>query len=170
MGGSGARAGNAGSFGAEGAGGVRDLGRAFTRAIPPACDADPLWKSAPAGDAGRIELSLEVDERGHVTGFEVETRTPPRALVSLARRTVAMLEAGTFALGPGGLARGSQRLEISARVSELDAEEEEAARSFGLRYTWEAGRGTASFTQVGGRRVDVSVRMVRVAVATAAAP
>jgi hypothetical protein len=150
------------SFGAEGEAGVRDLGRAFTRAIPPACDSDPAWATLPAGDAGRIEIAVELSAAGRVAGWQPTSREPPRHLVALARRTVAMLEAGTFSVRAGTVGAGRQVLEVSARTSDVAEVGDEAARAIGLRYTYEAGRGTASFTQVGGRRVDVTVRVVRV--------
>jgi hypothetical protein len=152
--------GNAGAYGAEAVGGVRDLARAFTRAIPPACDQDAAWKAAPIGAVGSLRVVVSVDERGHVERFEVTSKDPPKALLSLVRRTLALLDAGTFSIRTAGKAEpGAEELEVSAQTSDVGDEEEGPAR-FGLRYAWEGGRGTASFTQLGGRHVDVRVRLV----------
>src|SRR5262245_13148113 len=59
-----------GSFGAEGPGSVRDLGKAFMRAIPLGCQGDQGWAKLSPGDAGVLEFTITVDETGHITGFQ----------------------------------------------------------------------------------------------------
>jgi hypothetical protein len=146
-----------GSFGAEGPGAVRDLGRAFTRAIPPACDSDPAWAAMPPGDAGSVEVAVAVDESGHVTGAEPRGVDPPKVLVGLVRRTLPLLQAGTFAIQGGAVGAGVQIVKIGAAVREVGPDEPN-----GLAFEYERGRGKASFSRGSGRRVEVSVRMLRV--------
>jgi hypothetical protein len=143
---------------------VRDLGRAFTRAIPPANDTDPVWASAPPGDAGKLEVAVHVDESGHITGAEPRGKVQPATLVSLVRRTVPMLQAGTFAVRDGAVTEGVEILEVHATVSD-GASDDEPANGGRLAFEYARGRGKASFTRAGGRRVDVTVRVLRVDVA-----
>ena len=150
----------AGPFGAEGPSAVRSLGRAFTRAIPPACQADPGWGKLPVGDAGSIEVAITIDEAGHITGYKALASDPPKQLAALVKRTIALLDAGTFAL-KGDVGAGVEVLRIQARVSDLEAEEAGgvAALSF--------GEGQAAFTQESGRHVEVTLRVVKVDVPAA---
>ncbi|MFS8066216.1 MAG: hypothetical protein ACMG6S_07570, partial [Byssovorax sp.] len=149
----------AGPFGAEGPSAVRSLGRAFTRAIPMACQADPGWGKLPSGDAGAIEIAITIDETGHITGYRALASDPPKQLVALVKRTIALLDAGTFAL-KGNVSAGVEVLRIHAGVSDLEAAEagSVAALSF--------GEGKAAFTQDSGRHVEVTVRVVKVDVPT----
>jgi outer membrane biosynthesis protein TonB len=149
-----------GPFGAEGPSAVRSLGRAFTRAIPAACQADPGWGTLPAGSAGAIEIAITIDETGHVTGYKPLASDPPKQLLALVKRTMALLDAGTFAL-KGNVSAGVEVLRIQASVSDLEAAEAggTAALSF--------GEGKASFTQESGRHVEVTLRVVKVDVPTA---
>jgi outer membrane biosynthesis protein TonB len=150
-----------GPFGAEGPSAVRSLGRAFTRAIPAACQADPGWGKLPVGEAGAIEVAITIDETGHITGYKPLASDPPTQLLALVKRTIALLDAGTFAL-KGSVGAGVEVLRIQAGVSDLDAAEAGgvAALSF--------GEGKAAFTQEGGRHVEVTLRVVKVE--TPAAP
>jgi hypothetical protein len=150
--------GGGGTFGAEGAGGVRDLGRAFTRAIPPANDSDPVWAQAPLGDTGKLEVEVRVDDAGHITSAEPRGVDRPKALVSLVRRTVPLLQAGIFALRNGSVSEGSEILELRAVVTEsADAMDNDR-----LRFSYDHGRGKAGFTQATGRHVEVTVKVLRV--------
>lgn len=148
-----------GPFGAEGPSAVRSLGRAFTRAIPAACQADPGWGKLPAGDAGTIEIAITIDETGHITGYRSLASDPPKQLAALVKRTIALLDAGTFEL-KGNVGAGVEVLRIHAGVSDLDAAEAGgvAALSF--------GEGKAAFTQESGRHVEVTLRVVKVDVPT----
>jgi hypothetical protein len=150
----------AGSFGAEGPSAVRDLGRAFTRAIPPACQADPTWGKLATGDGGAIEVAITVDETGHITGFKPPADDAPRHLVALVKRTLALLEAGTFAIRSGSVSAGTEVLRIRASLRDVD--ESELGGAAGLSFAYERGKGKAGFTQPGGRHVEVSVEVVRV--------
>jgi hypothetical protein len=156
-----------GSFGAEGAASVRDLGRAFTRAIPPAGQADLAWSALPAGDAGSIDVTLEIDETGHITGMKPPEADPPRQLLALVKRTLILLEAGTFAIHSGAVSAGVEvlRVHVTLRDGEPGAE---AGSATGLSFAYERGKGTATFTQASGRRVEVSVKVLKAEAAGAA--
>jgi hypothetical protein len=146
-----------GAFGAEGPGSPRDLGRAFTRAIPPACTADPLWASLPAGDAGKLEIEVRIDAQGHMLSAEPRGTSRPEALLHVLRRTVPLLQAGTFAAREGATTAGTEILEITARVR--DAEGEAAPDQLAFEYG--RGKGKARFSTAGGRQVEITLRVVK---------
>ena len=148
-----------GSFGSAGKPSVRDLGRAITRAIPPACDADPVWSTLPLGSAGKLEIVVQIDASGHITSAEPRGAAQPKALVNVLRRTMPLLMAGTFAVREGATTEGREILELSAIVS--DASEGEGAPDQ-LAFEYARGRGKARFAQSSGRRVEVSVRVIRI--------
>ncbi len=158
-----AAAGTAGTFGSEGSASVRDLGRAFTRAIPAACSADPVWAKLTAGAAGTLTALLQIDAEGHITSAEPVGLDPPKALTNVLKRTVLLLQSGTFSVRPGAVTAGTETIELTAHITdEQVAPEEGAADSLGFEY--KEGRGKASFTQTGGRHVDITVRVVRTTV------
>lgn len=160
-----------GDFGAVGVSAVRNLGRAFTRAIPPACQADPIWATLPPGSAGKARFVIDIDDAGHIATWRPEPggEEPARHLSNLAKRTIALLGGGTFAVARGAVTAGKQTLEVSAvvRVGE-DAGETGAPADLAWRF--EGGRGKASFVQPGGRLVEVVVQVVRTEVARGAPP
>ncbi len=143
---------------------MRDLGRAFTRAIPAACSADPAWSKLSAGNAGKLRVELRVDAEGHIAGADPLGEAPPKHLVNILRRTLPLLQAGTFAVRGSTPTAGTQTLELEAVVTDEPAGDDEAGARDKLAFSYEGGRGKASFTQTGGRRVDVSVRVVSVKV------
>jgi outer membrane biosynthesis protein TonB len=149
-----------GSFGSEGQASVRDLGRAFTRAIPAACSADPVWAKLALGDAGSLRVELHVGGDGHLASAEPVDENGPKALVNVLRRTVPLLQAGTFAVRGGAVTAGVETLEIKATVSDDAGGESATGGRDHLAFSYSGGHGKASFTQTGGRRVDVSVRVV----------
>ncbi|WP_437679442.1 hypothetical protein [Sorangium sp. So ce131] len=161
--------GGEGDFGAAGASAVRSLGRAFTRAIPPACQADPIWATLPLGSAGKARFVIDIDEAGHIASWRPEGEEPPaRHLGNLAKRTIALLGGGTFAVSRGAVTSGRQTLEVSAVIHAGADEPTDAPADLAWRF--EGSRGEASFAQPGGRQVDVVVQVVRTEVARAAPP
>jgi hypothetical protein len=148
-----------GRFGAAGEpAGVRDLGRAFTRAIPPAVSSDPIWGKLPVGSAGRHAVVVSVDASGHITGHTSSDREPPRHLVKMVERTVALLESGTFALR-GQVGAGTQALVLSVMLRDEPPQAADETRGLNLAFEYDGSRGKASFTQAGGRRVEVTIRV-----------
>ena len=85
---------------------MRDLRRAFTRAVPAACQSDAAWAALPQGDAGSVEVAITVDDGGHPTSAEPRGVDPPKILVGLLRRTFPLLQAGTFAIQGGTVGAG----------------------------------------------------------------
>ncbi len=156
--------GSSGSFGAEGSPSVRDLGRAFTRALPPACDSDATWAKLAVGSAGSIEVAVIIDEEGKLNGFETLSKNPPAHLINAMKRTLALLKGGLFALQGGSVTSGRQMLRLSVELSDTTVTEDEAAgaSAFGLASEWKDKKGVASFTQRSGRHVEISVEFVRV--------
>ncbi len=153
-----------GSFGSVGTASVRDLGRAFTRAMPPACDSDKAWGTLAVGNAGSIEVAVTISEEGKISGFEPITKNPPAHLVNTVKRTLALLQGGVFAIAGGSVSSGRQVLRLSVELSDTAVTEDEAksATAFGLESRWEGKKGVASFTQSSGRHVEITVEFVRV--------
>jgi outer membrane biosynthesis protein TonB len=152
-----------GSFGAEGAATVRDLGKAFTRALPAASSPEKTWGSLKAGSAGSIEVAVAIGEEGKVTGFEVLSKDPPAHLLSAVKRTVDMLKFGTFMRNGETATTGRNVFRLVAEVSEREVSEEDVsgAAAFGLGSEWDGRKGKAHFTQVSGKHVEMSVEFVR---------
>jgi hypothetical protein len=152
-----------GPFGAEGPSAVRSLGRAFARSIAAACQSDAGWAKLPVGDAGAIEVAITVDEGGRITGSRAldPGHDPPKQLLALVKRTIALIDSGTFEL-KGSLGAGSEVLRIQATLSDVAADVAGGATALSF------GEGKAAFTQESGRHVEVTVKVVKVE--TAAAP
>lgn len=140
---------------------MRDLGRAFTRAIPPACDADPIWGTLAPGDAGKLEVAVHIDGDGHIASAEPRGTVQPKALVNVLRRTLPLLQAGTFAVRDGATSEGTEILELAATVRDASADEDPSAPSQ-LAFEYARGRGKARFTQSSGRHVEIAVRVVKI--------
>jgi hypothetical protein len=110
---------------------------------------------------GSIKVVIDIGETGRITGWKSFEEHPPKALMSLARRTVAMLQAGTFALKPGAVTGGRQTLQVSAVASDEAPPE---GKTISLAHDWNGTVGKAAFTQATGRHVKVTVRVIRVEV------
>ncbi|HEY4116998.1 MAG TPA: hypothetical protein VGM56_04055 [Byssovorax sp.] len=150
-----------GVFGSEGKPGVRSVGRAFTRAIPIGAQANPIWSTLAPGSTLKAELTLRIDASGRIEGHAFEGREPPpAALVALAKGTIASIDGGTFALRSGAVAHGTERLRLVATIADGGA----GARDELDFVQFDGVNGEAAFTQSGGRRVSVSVTVVRVEV------
>jgi outer membrane biosynthesis protein TonB len=152
-----------GSFGAEGTAVVRDLGKAFTRALPAASSADKTWGALAAGSSGTIEVAVAIGEEGKITGYEVLSKDPPAFLLSAVKRTVDMLKFGSF-VRPGETATAGRNVfRLIAEVSDRSVTEDDVsgAAAFGLGSTWEGRKGTAHFTQASGKHVEMTVEFVR---------
>ncbi|AUX21060.1 hypothetical protein SOCEGT47_015380 [Sorangium cellulosum] len=162
--------GGQGDFGAAGSSAARSLGRAFTRAIPPACQGDPIWATLPPGSAGKARFVIDIDDAGRIASWRPEGEEPPaRQLGNLAKRTIALLGGGTFAVARGAVTAGRQTLEVSA-VVRAGAGDEETGAPADLAWRFEGGRGRASFAQPGGRHVEIVVQVVRTEVARGTPP
>ncbi len=156
------------TYGAAGAGrGIRILAPAFTRAIPAAVSADLTWSRLPVGVAGRLAITVTLDDEGKITAVAIpdEAVDPLRALVD---RTMALLRAGRFALSPSGGA-GEQRLDIEVELSQRAPIEHghgkpTDALELGHRAPTSTQPGKAFFTLASGRHFEARITVVRSAV------
>ncbi|HEX7450823.1 MAG TPA: hypothetical protein VF294_00980, partial [Polyangiaceae bacterium] len=76
--------------------GVRSLPSAFTRAIPPATGADPLWQTLPEGKQRPFTIAVRVDADGHIQDSKIvddHPGPPPEQFTHLRERVVALLGA-----------------------------------------------------------------------------
>ncbi|MDP9148434.1 MAG: hypothetical protein M3O36_00615, partial [Myxococcota bacterium] len=152
-----------------------DLATAFTRAFPQAASADPVWLSVPLGSAGAADITLVLDDGGHLAATRVEG-TPSPALRRGIARTLALLGPRAFtAQAP------ITRLRVVARVTRDDVHDGLHGDVFAMSGGSFAGEvGTAFFAlpaaSVGessgsvakggrGRRVDISLRIASIGTA-----
>jgi hypothetical protein len=136
--------------------GVRDLGKAFTRAIPYATNADPIWEELPLGTVGTLKLRITLTD-GRITKSEVHG-SAPLALEHLRKRTIALLEAGRFALPMTETQGGTQELEISVRLRRVTAP---SSLKLGFEPPQGDRPGEAYFVLGNGLRLDATVRVSR---------
>lgn len=135
-----------------------DLATSFTRGFPQAASADPLWSTVSFGGAGTADISLLLDDGGHLTEHTI-TGSPSLALRRSVERTIVLLGARPFT------SRGAvTRLRISAHVSRNDVHDGLHGDVFALSGgSFTGDLGTAFFAlpapSGGGRRVDVEVRL-----------
>jgi hypothetical protein len=146
-------------FGAVGERTATDLPTTFTRAFPQAASADPLWAGVPFGSAGAADVSLLLDDEGHLVQHAV-TGSPSPALRHGIERTIVLLGGRPFT------AHGAAtRLRVVCRVSRNDIHDGLHGDVFALSGgSFSGDVGTAFFalpaTAGGGRRVDVELRLL----------
>jgi hypothetical protein len=150
-----------GTFGSEGQAGVRSVGRAFTRAIPPACQGDPAWGSIAAGTTFKAELILFIDAAGHVERTAFAERDVPDVIKGLVKRTLPLIESNTLSVRGGAVVRGNERMRLTVTVSDAAGR---ASDELDFPF-FEGGRGKASFTQPNGKHVEIEVKVTKVEVA-----
>lgn len=145
-------------FGAVGVRFAADLPTTFTRMFPQAASADPAWNEAAFGSAGTAEVTLVIDDAGHLVSTTV-AGAPSRALRQGIDRTLAGLRSRTFTARAA-----TTKLRVSARVQRDDVHDGLHGDVFALSGGSFAGDvGTAFFALPGagaGRRVDVELRVV----------
>jgi hypothetical protein len=145
--------------------GVRSLPSAFTRAIPPATGADPLWQTLPAGKQRPFTVALRVDANGHIQDSKIvegHEGAPPEQFVHLRERVVALLGAGLFAL-QNNVSAGSESFRITITLSDRALKEESESaelveRGFDPPRGAQAGR--AYFTLASGRHFEARVEVL----------
>jgi hypothetical protein len=152
--------GGAASFGTTADAAKRDLGRAFTRALKDAGHGDRTWAELPTGHSATLELDLNIDAEGKISGVEMKTSSPLTQLSEIVRRTVAMLKFGVFSIREGEVSAGKQRIQLTSTTSDVDPASI-AGGTTAMSFEYTNGHGVARFTQPSGRRVEVSVRLVR---------
>jgi hypothetical protein len=156
------------AFGAAGLEpGVRNLAKAFTRALPVGGRADATWFRLPVGAAGAARLTITIDEAGVIREAEplpIERgQIVPAHLKRLFDRVILLLGAGRFALDQGDRTSGTETLRIDAEVREGGTRDEYAEPEHTLDMGFEPptrGRaGKAWFTYASGRRIELRVKM-----------
>ena len=144
-------------FGAVGVRYATDLATTFTRAFPQAGSADGIWYTVPLGSAGTADVTLVLDEAGHLQSSTIQG-SPSPALRRGIERSLVMLQARTFT------ARGAiTKLRVTARVSRDDVHDGLHGDVFALSGGSFAGAvGTAFFALPGtpGRRIDLELRLI----------
>jgi hypothetical protein len=146
-------------FGAVGERSAVDLPTTFARAFSQAASADPMWATVPLGPAGTAEVTLLLDDSGHLIGHTV-SGAPSRALRRGIDSTVVLLGARPFT------ARGAvTRLRMATHVVPNEVHDGMHGDVFALSggsftgdvgNTWFALRTSVT----GGRRVEVELRLL----------
>jgi hypothetical protein len=146
-------------FGAVGVRFATDLATTFTRAFPQAGSADSSWSTVAFGSAGRAELTLVLDDDGHLAKSDI-AGSPSLALRQSIERTLVLLAPRTFT------ARGAvTRLSVAAHVSRDSVHDGFHGDVFALSagsFSGEIGTAFFALPPAGGpgRRVDVQVRLL----------
>ena len=147
---------SAGPFGADARAGVRDLAKAFTRAIPVATVADRAWASLPLGPAGSVRVAIDVDAEGQIGATVFSEGPQPPHLKRLVERTVLLIRAGRFSLSRAPGEAGSERLRIDVTISGAAGETEED--DFGLGFHAPSpGKPGKAYFKAWGRYVEARV-------------
>jgi hypothetical protein len=145
-------------YGAVGVRFATDIATTFTRAFPQAASADAVWASVSLGSAGTADVTLQLDEGGHLVGSSIGG-SPSPALRRGIERTLALLGPRTF------VAHGATtRLRVTARVSHDDVHDGLHGEVFALSggsFTGNVGTAFFALPQAGGgRRIDVELRLL----------
>lgn len=152
-----------GRFGAAGVlPGVRDLAKAFTRALPRAASGDPLWSKLPLGSAGGFHVVIRIDEQRRIESVKPDEKSLSPALQHLLDRTVLMLKAGQFALDRNDVTSGNEKLHVElaismrARSNQIDVDPTDTVE-LGFKPPTRDKPGRGYFTLASGRHVEASV-------------
>lgn len=152
------------AFGAAGVpASLRDLGKAFTRALPRAAVGDPLWSTLPLGRAGSADVVVRIDSGRLVSAKPKRPPVPPQ-IDHLLVRTALLLKAGQFALSESDATSGSETLRIELTISagppsgEFGADPTDAV-ALGFRAPRPGHPGLAYFTLASGRHVEARVTL-----------
>ena len=156
-----------GAFGAEALPpGVRSLPSAFTRAIPPATGADPIWQSLPIGAQHPFTIAIEVDAAGHIASAELVKEKDGSAAATqalhLRERVVALLGGGSFAL-QNNVAAGRELFRITITLSDTPVHDEDNPAQLverGFDPPRGGAPGRAYFTLASGRHFEARVQVL----------
>ena len=156
-----------GAFGSEGLPpGVRSLPSAFTRAIPPATGADPLWQSLAAGTQRPFILSVRVDADGHISEARLvdahDGQGAPPQFEHLRDRVIALLGGGLFALQNNSVA-GTDLFRITITLSDRAVQEGSGPAELverGFEPPRIGAPGRAYFTLASGRHFEAKVEIL----------
>lgn len=134
---------------------ARGFAKAFTRALPAANSADPIWNALPLGHVGIVRIAVTIDEDGKLSESAVleQPRKPPVHLARLVERTILLLQGGRFALTKAG--KGTETLRVDVTLSERPMEAGPLALGFEPPGSRSPGR--AYFQLSTGRFVEATV-------------
>jgi len=152
--------GHATLFGAVGVRFATDLATTFTRAFAQAASADPAWGMTAFGGAGSADVTLVLDDEGHLSNTAI-AGGPSVALRRGIERTIALIGPRAFT------ARDAvTKIRVSARVTRDDIHDGLHGDVFALSGgSFSGDVGSAFFAlppaAAPGRRIDVELRLVR---------
>lgn len=138
-------------FGAVGERGVADLATTFTRAFPQAASADPIWTHAPFGSAGTVDVTLEIDDTGHLVDTRI-TGSPSPALREGIQRTLVLIRARSFVSSAA-----VTRLHVVSTVSPDAVHDGLHGDVFAIGGSFSGREGSAFFALSIGRRIDLTI-------------
>ncbi len=136
----------------------RDLAKAFTRAVPYATNADPLWSRLPLGEVGRVDIQLNLRQGRILPRSSKLARLDPNSpLGRLEQRTRALIRSGQFALPHSADDSGTQTLRVRVRLSQQQPQD---ALSVGFNAPTPDSPGLAWFVLESGRRFEAEIRLI----------
>jgi hypothetical protein len=148
-----------GSVGAGSAreGTVRNLPKAFTRALAYAAQADTArWAALPRGGKGdEAKLTIDVGEGGEILRHTPEREASSR-MRELFRRTLLLMGSGQFALRSLQVSPGSLAFEV-----EVSTRDDSGVANIAYEAPQPGREGKATFTSGSGFRFDAKVRELR---------
>ncbi len=147
-------------FGAVGVRFASDLATTFTRAFPQAASADPIWSAVSFGSVSSTEITLVLDDEGHLARSAIGG-SPSTALRRGVERTLALLGTGRAFTAHGAVTR----IRIAARVTRDDVHDGLHGDVFALSggsFAGEVGNAFFALPPAGGpgRRIDVELRLL----------
>jgi hypothetical protein len=126
-----------------------DLSAKFAREFPQASRGEDLWLKAPFGSSGEADVTLTIDESGHVVGMPEIMGAPSLALNEGIMRTFFKIHGFSFT------ARGARtKLHVSATVTSKGV----AAYALGDG-PFVDGTSTSFFELPPDRRIDVRIKL-----------
>ncbi|HEX2878303.1 MAG TPA: hypothetical protein VHO25_02080 [Polyangiaceae bacterium] len=139
---------------------VRNLPKAFTRALANAAAGDAArYSRMSSGKLEEARITVEVGQKGEVVGHALNREASTR-MKELVRRTLASLGAGQFALRETQVSAGTLRLEVEVWLSG-DSEGNERVTEIGYEAPRPERDGKAYFLLGTGWRFEAKVRELR---------
>lgn len=148
------------NYGAAGVSGpVRNLAKAFTRAIPVATSADRAWANLPLGYAGRVRVTITVDEQQQIQTVVLPDRDVSGHMKRLIDKTILLIRTGRFALSRADAAGGSESLRVDLTIAaEPPPERARTLQDFGLGFEPPApGRPGTAYFRAWDRYIEAKV-------------
>jgi len=136
-------------FGAVGERSATDLARAFMQNFPSTSSVDPSWAQAQLGSAGDADVTISLDETGHIETVDINATG---SLASSISRTMSLLRARPFT------AKGKvTRLHLTAVISPATPDPEHLHGDVFAIHAPDGNGNGGFFALAIGRRVDVKI-------------